>query len=359
MNKIFAFLLGVSFSFSPSVLALDGASNRAIVEGGTRPLPKRIAPKVLIVTTFEVGATTGDKPGEAQYWIERRHLTRKFRVPGAFSPLYCNASDECLVITGMATSNAATSMMAVGLAPQIDLRKTYVLVAGIAGGRPDMTTLGAATWAEWAIDMDLSHHIDAREMPKSWDYANFHLGCGEPWCKPGWSTGTEAYQFNGALAKWAHKLTVDTELADSEAAKAYRKRYTETAAQEKAKVILCDTVSGAYYHGKIMSEWAKWWAGQWTDGKAKLCSSAMEETGLMTAIHRIASAKRIDPARVMVLRTIANFDQGYPGQSPAESLRTETGGVDLAIENAYRVGAKVVDSLTAHWAEVEKRIPGR
>ena len=30
-----------------------------------------IRPKVIVVATFEVGADTGDKPGEFQYWVER------------------------------------------------------------------------------------------------------------------------------------------------------------------------------------------------------------------------------------------------------------------------------------------------
>ncbi len=30
-----------------------------------------IRPKVIIVATFEVGADTGDKPGEFQFWVER------------------------------------------------------------------------------------------------------------------------------------------------------------------------------------------------------------------------------------------------------------------------------------------------
>jgi len=37
-----------------------------------------IAPKVVIVTMFEIGELTGDKAGEFQLWKERRHLDERF-----------------------------------------------------------------------------------------------------------------------------------------------------------------------------------------------------------------------------------------------------------------------------------------
>ena len=42
-----------------------------------------IVVKVVVVTMFEVGADTGDAPGELQYWVERDHLDKVYEVAGA------------------------------------------------------------------------------------------------------------------------------------------------------------------------------------------------------------------------------------------------------------------------------------
>ena len=44
--------------------------------------PAPIPIKVVIATTFENGADTGDKPGEFQFWVEREHLDRTLPFPG-------------------------------------------------------------------------------------------------------------------------------------------------------------------------------------------------------------------------------------------------------------------------------------
>ena len=46
--------------------------------------PAPLCPKVVVVTMFEVGADTGDTPGEFQLWVERENLTREFPLPAAY-----------------------------------------------------------------------------------------------------------------------------------------------------------------------------------------------------------------------------------------------------------------------------------
>ena len=42
------------------------------------------------------------------------------------------------------------------------------MVAGIAGIDPEDGATGSAAWAEWVVDGDLGHEIDAREIPSDW-----------------------------------------------------------------------------------------------------------------------------------------------------------------------------------------------
>ena len=127
-----------------------------------------IAVKVVVVTMFERGADTGDEPGEFQYWVERNKLDRVIRFPQGYHDLRMNRDGVLGIVTGVGTAKAAASIMALGMDPRFDLRKAYWLVAGIAGIDPADGPVGSAVWAEWVVDGDLAHEIDAREIPADW-----------------------------------------------------------------------------------------------------------------------------------------------------------------------------------------------
>ena len=110
-------------------LVLSLAANR-----GLAAVDEIIRPKVVVVTMFEPGQDTGDAPGELQYWVEREQLTRVLPLPAAYHDVRSNADGSVIgIVTGVGNSNAAASIMALGLDPRFDLRKSYWLVAGIAG----------------------------------------------------------------------------------------------------------------------------------------------------------------------------------------------------------------------------------
>lgn len=84
-----------------------------------RPIPV----KVVVVTMFESGADTGDRPGEFQYWVERERLARVLPFPQGYHNLRMNDSGVLGVVTGVGTARAAASIMALGLDPRFDLTK--------------------------------------------------------------------------------------------------------------------------------------------------------------------------------------------------------------------------------------------
>src|ERR1700678_2789263 len=124
--------------------------------------------KVVVVTMFEVGADTGDAPGELQYWVERDHLDRVYALPAGYHAVRMNGDGESAVLTGQGTAHAAATIMALGLDPRFDLSHAYWIIAGIAGASPDKASLGSAIWARWIVDGDLGYEIDARETPPDW-----------------------------------------------------------------------------------------------------------------------------------------------------------------------------------------------
>ena len=103
-----------------------------------------IKPKVIILTTFEAGADTGDEPGELQYWVEREHLTKSIEIPGVAHPLLYNDDGVYAMVTGTC-NRSGLAVMALGLDPRFDLKQTYWLTAGIAGVDADKASVGSAT----------------------------------------------------------------------------------------------------------------------------------------------------------------------------------------------------------------------
>src|SRR5271165_7227035 len=76
--------------------------------------PAPIPVKVVVVTMFEVGADTGDAPGELQYWVERDHLDQVFPLPAAYHDARMNSDGELGIVTGQGTAHAAATIMALG-----------------------------------------------------------------------------------------------------------------------------------------------------------------------------------------------------------------------------------------------------
>ena len=46
-----------------------------------------LRPKVVVVTMFEAGEDTGDRPGEFQFWVEREKLSRVWPFPQGYRDL--------------------------------------------------------------------------------------------------------------------------------------------------------------------------------------------------------------------------------------------------------------------------------
>jgi len=324
-----------------------------------------IRPKVVVVTMFEAGEDTGDHPGEFQLWVEREKLTRVWPFPQGYRDLRTNADGSILgVVTGVGTARSSATIMAVGLDPRFDLSQSYWVVAGIAGIDPHDGPLGAAVWAEWIVDGDLSHEIDPREMPKGWSTGYIPLRKKKPYELPVDRSEGEAYRLDPALVEWAYQLTKDTPLGDTPAMQKRRALYHGFAqAQRPPLVMKGDTLSSmTYWHGTYLNQWANDWVKYFSDGTGNYVTTAMEDTGTLQSLTWLARAKRADVKRVLVLRTASNFDMQWPGGDAAESLSGEKLGPGYSaympsLEAAHKVGSRVVRELVANWERYEKGVP--
>ncbi len=325
--------------------------------------PKRIPVKVVVVTMFEVGEDTGDKPGELQYWVERDHLDRIFPLPTGYHAARMNDAGEMAVLTGQGTANAAATIMALGLDTRFDLTRAYWIIAGIAGGCPDRVSLGSAVWARWVVDADLGYEIDAREIPSDWTTGYIPLRKAKPFELPAAPTDNQVFEVNPALAEWAFALTENVPLADSDKLKDARGHFDGAAAQLPPHVMLGDEISSStYWHGKLLDAWADQWMSYFTEGKGTFTTTAMEDTGTLLALKHLANAGLVNDDRVMVLRTVSNFDRQPRGMNAADSLAQQRIGAYSAylpsLEAAYAVGHAVVNELLTKWPQYENATAG-
>jgi len=316
--------------------------------------PRPIPVKVVVVTMFEVGEDTGDRPGELQYWVERDHLDQVYPLPAAYHAVRMNSSGEMAVLTGQGTAHAAATIMALGLDPRFDLSHAYWIVAGIAGASPERASLGSAVWARWVVDGDLGYEIDAREIPPDWTTGLIPLRKTRPFEPPAAPLDGQVYALNSGLVEWAYNMTRAVPLADSDELKQIRSHFDGAAAQRPPFIGMGDEISSStYWHGKLLDAWAAQWVSYFTGGQGQFVTTAMEDTGTLQSLKYLAQAARVDWSRILVLRTVSNFDRQPHGMSAAQSLAQQRIGTYSAylpsLEAAYAVGHTVVNELLNHW----------
>ncbi|MEM7017002.1 MAG: purine nucleoside permease [Pseudomonadota bacterium] len=327
---------------------------------------KPIPVKVVVVSMFENGELTGDRPGEFQLWIERLPLDKEWPFELGEYPLRSNADGILGICVGGGIANATASIMALGLDPRFDLSKAYWLVAGISGGDPEDVSLGTAVWANHVVDGDLLYEIDAREIPKEWPYGIIPLGGEEPADTPediytGWTLNTIHFALNAGLAQWAYNLTKADATNDTKEMRDFRQAFKNLSnARREPFVTMGDTISAStYWHGDLLNGWANDWVKLYAGKDANFVTSNMEDSGTLTALHRLGRIGRVDTNRIMVLRTISNYTTPPSGKSAAWSATAPYPNQGYpALDAAYRVGSKVVQYIVENWSSTINAIPG-
>ena len=258
-------------------------------------------------------------------------------------------------INGDIEINAASTIMALTLSPLFNLKSTYFLIAGIAGANPKVTTLGSVTFARYAIQVALQYEFDARELPQNFTTGYFPQGANSPDQYPGDIYGTEVFEVNEPLRQLAMGFARTAKLADDNDAKLYRAKYATTTAfkigSEPPSVVGCDVAtSDVYWSGALLGEAFENTTRLFTNGSGVYCTTAQEDNAVLEAMVRAAVSKLVDYSRIIVMRTISDFDRPYAGESAFYNLRlATTGGFEISIQNIYLAGIKVVEGILTNW----------
>ncbi|ATY58343.1 Purine nucleoside permease [Cordyceps militaris] len=311
-----------------------------------------IAPKVLIISMFAP---------EASAWHTHFPLSGlgnlsaiSLPLPGLsvlFPSVLCTADTSiCHATVGEGEINAAASATALLLAPALDLRASYVLLAGIAGAHPGRATLGSVAFARYAVQVGLQYEVDAREAPADWGSGYVAYGTDRPLQYPRVVYGSEVFELNANLRDRAYELAASaTTLDDASEARALRALYpARSAAAGPPALVRCDvTTSDVYFVGDALAEAFDKTTRVWTNGTGAYCMSAQEDNAILQVLVRAAVARRVDFARVLVLRAGANFDRPPPGM-PVGNFMAQPGQA-IAAQNVYRAGIRVVQGIVRGW----------
>jgi len=185
-----------------------------------QPTPEHpLKVKVVVLTMYEIGADRGDKPGEYQFWVERRKLDHIIPLPTAYHDVRADDKGVIATVTGTGTTRAAASVVALGLDRRFDFSQAYWVIAGIAGVNPKSASIGSAVWADYVLNGEIAREIDAREIPKDWPTGLIPLRASKPFPKPHPEADGKVYALNEGLVNWAYQLTKDVPLQDTDTMK--------------------------------------------------------------------------------------------------------------------------------------------
>lgn len=318
----------------------------------------RLPVKVVIVTTFEIGADTGDMAGEFQPWVEGWPLKREIVIPGV-RHVARYSDDGVLAIVSDMRGRARESVAALVLSDQFDLSKAYWIVSGIAGVDPAVASVGSAAWARHVVDADPIYEVDERDIPADWPYGLYANDAERPNVK-GKAEGSSAmaWTLDKGLVDWAYGLTRDVKLPDSPGLQALRAPYEGDPEGQRPPFVLQGDALGTvrFWHGARRTRWAEDWVKLWTDGAGTFTMTDCEDQGILDVLDAYAASGKIDRRRILVLRTASNYSRGPQGQiSLPHVFHGE--GLKAGFDATFKVGGVVVHELVAHWDRYASEIP--
>lgn len=340
MKKFIAMLLAAVMLFPAATAFADDAAASEVEE------PIEI--KVLILPKFESADMSGDFPGEAQFYYEAYcEGGDEYDIVGGFEGNKLYVKDGvALYVTGMGKVNSALSLQAILMDKRFDFSNAYILSTGCAGSAIEYGVMGDVFVITAAVDFDLGHHADIRDLSEGAETTWFHdAGYDSSSCKI----------LNAELMDKVYDLVKDVKVETTEKTRAYMAAAFDNAewATRDPMVLRGTTVSGDNY-----------WKGEYDHKNAVLMTETygcpdpyalteMEDAALAVVLDRMGMLDRY-----IIIRDSVNMDVFMNGATAEslwdpnfdESLASEESveSADIfatAMENNFKVGSVVIDAI--------------
>jgi len=302
--------------------------------------------KILLLPKFESGEMSGDFPGEAQHLYEAWcQGGTEYEIRGGFPGHKLYVKDGvALYVTGMGKVNAALSLQAVLLDPRFDFSRCYVISVGCAGSAWGRTVMGDVFVITAALDYDLGHHADIRELPEDTAHTWFH--------DPAFD-GSACRLLNRDLTDRVYALVKDFRPRTTPATRRFMAHSFDRAdwAVREPMVLQGTTISGDNY-----------WKGDYGRRNAEemvriygcphpFALAEMEDVALAVALDRLGMLDRY-----IIIRSSVNMDCFMNGETPHSlwkdghviAAETSAESADIfptAMENNAQVTGMVIRAI--------------
>ena len=302
-----------------AVLAFVLIATNTVCTAGKKATSSPLPVKVLLLPKFEIGEMTGDFPGEAQYYYEQYLMgAEEYDIADSPNKLYYK-DGVAMYVLGMGKVNAALGTMAVLSDTRFDYSQAYILSTGCAGSSAGNTVMGDVFLITCAVDYDLGHHADARELSDPE---------GTTWFHDADFDDAAVVRLNPDLMEKTYTMIKDTPVETTEVTRSYMRAAFDGAdwAVRDPKVLRGTTVTGDNY-----------WKGQYGHRNALRMAEVYQcpDPYAVTEMEDVAVARTAERMgmldRVIILRDSVNMDVFLLGASP-ESLWQDAKATTLAIE---------------------------
>ena len=343
MILLFALLMTGMALFSTGITA-DVKAEAALTEA--------IPVKVLILPKFEIEKMKGDYPGEAQYYYER-YLDggKSYTIRGGQEEhlLYIK-DDVALCMPGIGKVNAALCTAAVLSDERFDFSDAYIISTGCAGSAMGSTVMGDMFVISTAVDYDLGHHADIREMEEQ---------TAETWFRDESFDNAAVIRLNPELTDKVWELVKDLPMETTEKTRKFMSAAFGGAewAVRDPKVLRGTTVTadnywkGVYGHANALKMIQTYGCPD------PYVTTEMEDNAVCAAARWMGMLDRL-----IVLRVSVNMDVFMNGETP-ESLwapeyenrsddyyEDNPEAADIfatAMKNNFTVGSAVIEAILA------------
>ena len=308
------------------------------------PLPV----KVLLLPKFEVGKMAGDFPGEAQHYYEQ-YLTgaEEYDIPHSTSKLYYK-DGVVLCVLGMGKINAALGTMAILSDARFDYSEAYIISTGCAGSSAGNTVMGDVFLITAAVDYDLGHHADARELSDPE---------GTTWFHDADFDDAAVVFLNPELMEKTYALVKDTPVETTFVTRNFMRAAFDGAdwAVRDPRVLRGTAVTSDNY-----------WKGQYGHLNAMRMAKVYQcpDPYAITEMEEVAVARSVEQMgmldRLIIIRDSVNMDVFMLGATPeslwgnaeATTLASEENveAADIfmtAMKNNFDVGRVIIDQILA------------
>lgn len=306
------------------------------------PLPV----KVLLLPKFEVGEMAGDFPGEAQYYYEN-YLMDAEEYDVAYCPGKLYFKDGvAMCVLGMGKINAALGTMAILSDSRFDYSEAYIISTGCAGSSSGTSVMGDVFLITSAVDYDLGHHADARELSGPEETTWFHDADFDD---------AAVVRLNPDLMEKVYGLVKDTPVETTKTTRAFMRAAFDGAdwAVRDPQVLRGTTVTSD-----------NCWKGQYSHLNALRMTEVYQcpDPYVATEMEDVAVARTVERMgmldRLIILRDSVNMDVFMLGITP-ESLWGDAEAITLsneenveaadifmtAMKNNFTVGQIIIDRI--------------